>query len=154
MAILGFLKGTWKTFGPSGYLAGEVEDIKNQNKTIWGNLKSLFTKPVPQQNNQESFEQAMKRMNLNLGQADALASRYRLYAIIFFLFGIALFSYAFYLLFMYFSISGWLLALAATTLCVTYAFSYDFWSFQIRKRKLGVTFKEWLDNILGKGSYT
>lgn len=152
MSFFGFMKGTWKTFGPSGYLSGEYQDVKNQSKTIWGTLKGLFIKPRPE--NQESFEQAMQRLKLSIEDADNIANRYRRYALIFLLFGVILFTYAFYLLFEYFSVTGWLLALAATTLCLAYAFNYDFWSYQIRIRKLGVSFNEWLDSILGKRSST
>lgn len=148
MAIGGFLK----TFLPSGWLYGEYEDVKNQNKTIVGSIKGLLTKPVPQK--EETFEQALVRLKLTRAQADSIASRYRWFALLFFLIGLCLFGYAFFLLFKYFSIAGWLLSLAATALSFSYAFSFDFWSFQIRSRKLGVTWKEWLENILGKGFST
>jgi hypothetical protein len=147
MAIRGFLK----TFLPLGWLYGEYEDVKNQNKTIVSIVKSLFIKDTNAK--QETFEQALNRLGLTREQADKMASHYRWYALAFLLFGIVLFTYAFYLLFMYFSISGWLLSLAATTLCLAYAFSFDFWSYQIRVRKLGVPFNEWMQSILGgKGS--
>ena len=141
----------WKTFLPIGWLYGEYVDLKNFNKSMLDAIKRLFIKEAPER--KESFEQAMTRLNLTNDDVIRTARNYRWYAIIFLLLGIILFSYAFYLLFAYFSITGWLLALGATTLCLTYAFRFDFWAYQMRMRKLGVTANEWLQSILGgKGS--
>lgn len=143
MAIGGFLR----TFLPSGWLYGEVEGLKNENKTLYRILKSLFTKSTPER--QETFEQAMTRMGLTEAYVKKTATTYRLYAILFLLIGIAIFTYGFYLLFDIRSLSGWLLAMAATGLCLAQAFRFDFWAYQMRVRKLGVTFSEWKSSILG-----
>jgi len=144
---MGFFKSAAKTFLPIGWLHGEYEDVKNQNKTIVNTIKRLFTKEVPER--QETFEEAVTRLGLSQEEVNKTAKFNRLYALIFLLLAILLFCYAFYLLFAYVSITGWLLSLAATALALTYAFRFDYWSYQMRMRKLGVTFDEWLRSIVG-----
>ena len=141
------MRGLFNAFLPSGRLYGEVQGVKDQNKTLWTMLKTLYSKDVPER--EETFEQAMARLGLTEADIQKTATRYRLYTLLFFLFGLALFAYAFYLLFAYFYVTGCLLALTATIFSWGQAFRFDFWSYQIRVRKLGVTFKEWKQSILG-----
>lgn len=140
------LKFSRKTFfNPSGWL--DVAYLKNQNRTIWGILKSLFTSEKP--NREESFEEAIKRLGLTEEEVVSTQKTYRLYALFFVCLTLALFIYAFYLLFYHGTLAGWLLALATSALFAGQAFRYDFWSYQMRRRRLGVTFKEWKNSILG-----
>ncbi|MDF2691496.1 MAG: icmV [Gammaproteobacteria bacterium] len=44
------------------------------------------------------------------------------------------------------------LSLGFCLLCLSYAFRYHFWMFQITKRQLGCSFKEWLAYVTGKGA--
>lgn len=143
MALRGFVKN----FLPSGWLYGEVEDLQNQNKTIFKIIKTLYAKRLPER--EESFEQAMKRLNLTEEYVKRTASIYRLYAICFLILAIAIFGYGFYLLFAHLSFSGCLLAIASTGLCLAQAFRFDFWAYQMKVRRLGVTFNEWKQSILG-----
>lgn len=146
MAIRDVFKVSWKTFfNPAGWV--DYEGLKNQNKTIYSVLKDTYSKEVPAR--QESFEEAMKRQGLTEDDVKSAASNYRLYAVVFLLIGIVVFAYSFYLLFRYYTLTGWLLGLAASAYSFSLAFKFDFWSFQIKQRKLGVTFSEWKRNILG-----
>jgi len=144
---MAFFRGFAKNFLPSGWLYGEVEDLKNQNVTIFRILKALFTKSVPRQ--EETFEQAMERLGLTEEDVKKTASTYRLYAFFFLFLSACIFVYGFYLLFTTLSLAGCLLAMAATSVCLAQAFRFDFWAYQMRVRKLGVTLTEWKKSILG-----
>lgn len=142
------IRGILKTFLPSGWLYGEVEDLKDQNKSLYRILKSLFTKDTPVR--EESFADAMVRLNLTEEYVKRTAATYHIYAILFFILGLAIFTYGFYVLFAHSTLSGWLLSMAASGLCLAQAFRFDFWSYQMRVRKLGVSFNEWLESVVGK----
>lgn len=147
MAIRDIFKISRKTFfNPSGWL--DYDSLKSQNITIIESLKGLFS--VPQPEREESFAEAKKRLGLTDEDIALGAKRYRQYAIGFVLLALAVFIYSFFLLFRYSVISGWLLGLAVTGLLLAQAFRFDFWSFQMRKRKLGATFTEWKNDILGE----
>jgi intracellular multiplication protein IcmV len=146
MAIRDVFKISWKTFfNPLGWF--DYEGMKNQNKTIYSILKDTFSKP--QADKPETFEQAKERLGLTDEDVKHTAVRYRIYAFLFFLLGLGIFAYAFFLLFKYKTILGWLLGLAATGYAFSLAFQFDFWSLQMRQRKLGITFEEWKRSILG-----
>jgi intracellular multiplication protein IcmV len=144
MAVLGFLK----VFLPSGKrLKGEYQDLKNQNLSLRRMLTSLYSKDVLER--KETFEQAMVRLGLTEADIHKTARNYHIYALIFLILGLALFVYAFYLLFAYLALMGCLLGLTAAAFSWGQAFRFDFWSCQIRKRKLGLTFNEWKQSYLG-----
>lgn len=146
MAIRDVFKVSWKTFfNPAGWL--DYDGLKNQNRTMYSILKSMFSKEVPAR--QETFEQAKERLGLTDDDVKHIETNYRIYAIIFLVIGIIIFAYAFFLLFRYFTLTGWLLGLAASAYSLSLAFKFDFWSFQIRQRKLGATFSEWKRSVLG-----
>jgi hypothetical protein len=45
-----------------------------------------------------------------------------------------------------------LISISFCLMCLSFAFRYHFWMFQIRKRELGCTFREWLNSVTGKGA--
>jgi hypothetical protein len=57
--------------------------------------------------------------------------------------------YSFFLLFHHTAFLGWFLGMATSALFFAQAFKYDFWSLQMRRRKLGLTFQDWKKSILG-----
>jgi intracellular multiplication protein IcmV len=146
MAIRDIFKISWKTFiNPLGWI--DYEGLKNQNITIITAIKSLFSSPPAEHT--ETFEQAKKRLGLTEEEIQASANRYRLYAIAFFILGLIIFIYTFYILFVHFTLIGFILGLSVSGLFFAYAFKYDFWAFQIKRRKLGASFAEWKRHILG-----
>lgn len=147
MAARDIFKISWKTFfNPAGWL--DYEGLKNQNKTIFSSIKGLLTKPTPAHT--ETYEEAMKRLDVTDQDIQKAATSYKVYAFLLMLVGVTIFAYAFYLLFSQFLITGWLLGVAASALCLAQAFKYHFWAFQMRRRKLGATFSEWSRSFLGE----
>jgi hypothetical protein len=146
MAIREVFKVSRKTFfNPSAWI--DVGFLKYQNGIMKSTLTGLFSTDKPE--HEETFAAAVKRLHLSEKSIKNTTRTFRLYALIFALCGFIIFFYSFYLLFRYTSITGWLLGLAASGLFFSQAFKFDFWAFQMRKRKLGATFEEWKQDILG-----
>lgn len=95
----------------------------------------------------ESFEDAMKRLNLN--EADLLAKQKALYrlSIVMLVAASAILIYSGYQLF-YGSFKATLISLVVLMIALVLAFRYHFWYFQIKNRKLGCTFDEWYKKVI------
>lgn len=146
MGIRQVFKISRKTFiNPAGWL--DFDFLKFQNQTIIDACKPLFK--TPNEVEEETFENAMKRLGLTEADVKQGGETYHYYALFFLLLGFLTLFYSFYLLFRYFTIAGWIIGLATTSLFFVQAFKFDFWSYQMRNRKLGVTFNEWARSILG-----
>ena len=140
MALRDVFKISWKTFvNPIGWL--DYDALKRQNQLLYGIIKPAMTADKPGE--PETFEQAMERLGLSEAEVAEGERRYRRFALLFAVCGLFVFYYAFYLVFRYLSFPGLILGLAVATLFFTYAFKYDFWSLQMRRRKLGLTFADW-----------
>jgi intracellular multiplication protein IcmV len=116
---------------------------KNIFNYISNTTKSLF---VPEQTTtQETFEQAMQRLNIT---TEDLAKRKQEFSRLFFIFliiSLLFFSYTMFITIKYRNIFSFILGLSVTTLSLSKTFRYHFWLTQINKKKLGLTFKEWID---------
>jgi len=146
MGVFDVFKVSRKTFfNPSGWLGWD--GLKNINYMLGAILRPLFTKQEPTR--QESFEEAMERLGLTEEDLKNTIASYQSYSLLFLLVSIILFTYSFYLLFAHGAIGGFLLGLGVTAVSLIQAYKYDFWVFQMRRRKLGATFVEWRNNILG-----
>lgn len=140
MEIKEIFKVSRKTFfNPVGWLG--VDGLKTASKTIWDLVRNLFSPAKPEYT--ETFEEAMKRMNLSEADVHQTARTYFIYAICFGIIGLCSFIAAFYFLFVEGSLARWMLTIACTGLLWVQAFRYHFWMFQMKHRKLGCTFQEW-----------
>jgi intracellular multiplication protein IcmV len=108
----------------------------------------MFVSAKPQR--EETFDQALIRLNLTEADVKSSITTYRNYALLFLVFAVLALAYAFFLLFRYGTITGWMLGMAMCGLFVSQAFKYDFWAFQMRRRKLGATFSDWKKAFLGE----
>lgn len=149
MAVRDYLKISRKTFfNPRGWF--NYDEFVNQNRALWGVIKGIVVPPqADTPATQETFEQAMQRQGMTEADLQESIKSYRLFVMIFMLLASLAFIYAFFLLFGYHTLSGWLLAMCVCALLLAQAFKYDFWSLQLRRRKLNLTFKEWKQSILG-----
>lgn len=146
MAIRDIFKVSRRTFfNPSAWL--DYPALKATTITIISVLRTLFGVPKPLR--EETFAQSMARLRLSEDDVKYIAKTYRQYAFFFLGLGLLAFIYAFFILFRYFSLLGFALGIGVTALFLSQAFKYDFWSLQMRKRKLGLTFDDWKETILG-----
>ncbi|OGT38564.1 MAG: hypothetical protein A3F11_04730 [Gammaproteobacteria bacterium RIFCSPHIGHO2_12_FULL_37_14] len=140
MAVRQAFKISRKTFfNPRAWFG--YDSLKEDNKTIWVLLAELFSPPGVVR--EETFEEAMQRLNLSEKDLQLTARNYYLYALFFVVLGSSVLVYAFYLMIQYRLFWAWLLAMSIASLFYANAFRYHFWFFQIKHRKLGCTFAEW-----------
>ncbi len=140
MAYKDIVKVSRKTFfNPSGWFGYAM--FMDQLKTSWQIVKGLFVVATPER--KETFEEAMQRFQVTDENVNETAKNYLFYSLAFLALGSASFIYAFYLLILRGTLTGWLLAMAVVALFLSQAFRFNFWYFQIKHRKLGCTFEEW-----------
>lgn len=146
MAIKDIFKFSRKTFFDPGSWLG-LGELTAYNKVIGSTLKTTFTKD--ETHRVETFEQALKRLNVTESELQESAKRFRVYALFFLALSVMTFLAGFYYLFEYGTLSGWVLAMSVTLLFGANAFRFDFWHFQIKHRKLGCTMQEWWHGQIG-----
>jgi intracellular multiplication protein IcmV len=140
MAVKDVLKVSRKTFfNPRGWLG--YDTLKTSSLGLWVILKDLFTVAEPAR--QETFEVALKRLNLTEEDLKKSARFYTILTAIFVVLGSISFLFCFYFLFYHQTLSGCMLAIATAAVFFAQAFRYHFWLFQIKHRKLGCTLEEW-----------
>lgn len=117
--------------------------ITEQGSFIKSAVKDLLAVNPKEAPPPEEFSEALERLNLSEQDLAERAKQrlvmtyiYMIGAIGIFLYGIVHFSDS--------SLIGGIIALLVTMFCLIQAFSHHFWYFQIKTRKLGCTFREWL----------
>ena len=146
MAIRDVVKVSRKTFfNPRAWLG--VDELKFQFSTIISILKDLFSTPVPAR--EETFEQALARLKIEETDLTFLKNRYWTFSLFFMVCFFITFAYAFFLLFSHHVFFAFLMALAVALFFVGQAFRFHFWYYQLKSRRLGVTFTEWKNAVLG-----
>lgn len=121
------------------------DEVFKTGKDILKQAKGLGE--VGKATREETFEQAIARMNLT--EADVqnrMKQSYRL-AWIFFALAIAVLLYGIIVLIQGFW-AGIIICIVLSAFGFTLAFRESFWYFQMKKRKLGCTFDEWFNFIL------
>jgi intracellular multiplication protein IcmV len=95
----------------------------------------------------ESFEESLIRLNLT--EADILKQikNFQRLFITFLIASFSLFFYAFYMLFNE-AYTASLACFGLTAFLLAQTFRYHFWWFQMKRRKLGCSFREWLQGLL------
>jgi intracellular multiplication protein IcmV len=92
----------------------------------------------------------MARFNLTPEDIKEREKDYLFYTGIFLLLSVSLFCFGFYLLIVDRTFAGCLLGIATSALFASQAFRYHFWYFQIVQRRLGCTFAEWQQFVIGR----
>ncbi|HLB43613.1 MAG TPA: type IVB secretion system protein IcmV [Gammaproteobacteria bacterium] len=140
MAIRQVFKISRKTFfNPRAWFGYDV--LKENSKTIVDLMIDLFTLPTVVR--EETFEEAVQRLQLSEADLKLTARNYYLYALFFVVLGTIVLFYSFYLVVSHRLFLAWLLGFSIAALFYANAFRYHFWFFQIKHCKLGCTFAEW-----------
>jgi len=147
MAVRDIFKVNRKTFfNPTAWIG--LESLIAFNRMFKNIFSTMFTTP-PAPAKEQTFEESMKQFGLTESDVKDGAGTYQALAIIFGIMGLAALIYGLYLLFFYRSFTGTLLSIAVTSFMFAQAFRFDFWSLQMRKRKLGLTFDDWKRHYFG-----
>ena len=125
----------------------DVSRIKGFTQYVIDLGKKLFL-PQPQKA-EETFTEAKTRLKLSDEQLQKREQAlFRVSALMVF-FAVLLFFYAIYQM-VYGSILGVILSVVVTLIALTLAFRYHFWYFQIKEKKLGCSWRIWLnEGLLG-----
>jgi intracellular multiplication protein IcmV len=122
--------------------------LVKSNRSMVALLKKYF---IPEQaHTQESFAVALQRLNLK--ESDLIQRRReftRLMWIWVFLFFVTI-GYSLYLLLEH-ALRGFFPSLAIAFIILTQVFRYHFWLFQIKQRRLGCSFRDWLSSYFTVG---
>lgn len=133
------VKVTRRTFfSPRSWL--DFDMVKDNTTTVIGLFKDTFRRETPART--ETFEQALKRLNISSEEVENVKLNYLSFAIFFLLIGFVLVGFGIYFL-LKFYILDFLLALGISAILFAQAFRFHFFYFQIKHRKLGCTFEEW-----------
>lgn len=126
----------------------DYDRIKTTTVSLSDNFKTMFIPQEPGQS--EELEQVMAR--LGLSRKDLVEKQkafYRLSLLMIFLAFLVL-VYAGYHIY-YFNLLAIVMSLVVACVALGFAFRYHFWYFQIKKGKLGCSFKEWFrEGFLGQ----
>jgi intracellular multiplication protein IcmV len=97
----------------------------------------------------ETFEEALARLHLSEADIERRKIQFQRLARIYLALGAIVFLYMFYLIFekAFFPTLG---CLGLLLILFSQFFRYSFWLFQMRERRLGCTFSEWLSEWMGK----
>lgn len=118
----------------------DYDRTKSFSSYILNGLKRLF---VPQeQETTESFEDAMKRMNLTEHDIESKQKSLFRMSLTMIGFAVAVFLYLLFQLF-FGSIKAVVVSLVVILIALVLAFRYHFWYYQIKTRTLGCTVQQW-----------
>jgi len=118
-----------------------TDTIVSNFKNIRDNFKNNFTQQQAELS--ETFEEAMVRLNLTEQDVSDRKKEFRRLFIIFSIISVAIFIYSVIIAVHKHNIGGFFMGFAITLYALSHAFKYHFWLYQINKRKLGCTVREW-----------
>lgn len=133
----GVIKSVVDVKGWLGY-----DQIKYQSKDVTGMIRHGFR--IQKATYQETFEQAMTRLNLSAEDLQGLVHRFTLQMYLYIVCTVFALLYLIYLFWNIHLIAG-VITLFIVALFIIKACAVNFYLFQIKHRKLGCTLKEWLD---------
>lgn len=141
-------------FTKSKKVAGKIVDVRVDKWVSWDYLSETTNRfksvlvdiAVPKKATySETFEEALVRLNLT--PEDIAQRKIEFTRLLFFFVGLSLIVilYGLYMAFTGGLVSS-LIAFCLSLYCLTQAFRFHFWLFQIKHRKLGCTWQEWFNS--------
>lgn len=133
-------KNTLSDWMGLGMIIGVFDLVQNIFVTIFFPWKKEKGQP-------ETFEEAVERMNLTELDLEDRKKMFRTQVYLYLGVGLAVLAYTVWLAFSGYYVETFLAFLVAV-MSMAYAFRSHFWLFQMKQRRLGCTFKEYLDSSL------
>jgi intracellular multiplication protein IcmV len=125
------------------------DEVKTNTKTIYSLFARFFSKRPNKTIYQETFAEAVLRLNLTEKQINDRRKIFLYSALIYSCLSLALIAYAVYLMKKMLVVPA-IFTLILTIFIVALTYREHLWYMQMSKRKLGCNFKEWLNFILRK----
>lgn len=115
-------------------------------KDMFNYIQGMFTTFIkgPKKGSEQTFEEAIEQYQLTEEQLHKKSDGLLKQSILFVVIGLGFFIFSLFRLYGGFFMQGTLLIFIAILLLAN-AFKSHFWYFQIKNRKLGCTFQEWLN---------
>lgn len=126
-----------------------TEQLKSQTGGLKQIAHEIFSSPNKAEIKPETFQEALTRLNLTEADLERRKLQFFKLARIYIVLAIIIFIYMIYLLI----VKAFLPVLACLGLLLIVFSQYfrcSFWLYQIRERRLGCTFREWLSEWMGK----
>lgn len=141
MAFFDFLKVSRKTFfDPQNWLGADF--VKTSNSLLVRAFRAVFRREPTAPDREETFEQAMERMEISSQDLNSITQVYLIFTILLSILGFLLIALGLYFWAKLYIADG-VIAISISAFVFSQAFRFDFWRFQIKHRKLGCTFEEW-----------
>lgn len=145
---MGIFKRTGSRIG-SAFYSGLALDVFTN---MFGFLKQLFYSvfmpwKLGEPGKPETFEQAIKRMGLTEADLEKRKKMFTTQVILYIVMSFLVLIYAIHLASTH-EVTGMFMAILVSVLGLAYAFRSHFWLFQLKQRRLGCTFKEWLSSTI------
>jgi len=128
----------WMELSITGAILGMMRDIFVKIFMPWKSKEAVQP---------ESFDEAVARLGLQESDVKQRESMFLKQAIVYLFVGFFILLYGVYLGANQ-SFNGLILCLVVSFVALANAFRAHFWHFQTKQRKLGCSFKEWLDSTL------
>lgn len=122
------------------FLSYSITGVVNLTKSLVIPKKATY---------QETFEEAVARLNLTEEDIAKRLKQFQLMKLLFVALAAFITAYFFVLLFDG-SITGCIICLAVLMITFSQFFRYSFWAYQMQQRRLGCTFQEWWNDLLGR----
>lgn len=121
-----------------------MSELKSNAAGIKQLMRDLTKKEAPEF--KETFEEAIQRLNLTNDDVNKRALSFLKISMIYLFFAFCLCLYAIYL---YFNndVMGALMCLPIISVLLSFFFKEHFWYTQMKHRRLGLSFRDWLDSI-------
>lgn len=123
----------------------DYKQLSKNNRSVFSFIKRFF---IPEQaSTQESFEDALLRLKLTSADLAQRSKEFtRLMWVWVFLFLVSI-SYSIYLFHIH-AFRGFYPGLGICIIILTQIFRYHFWLYQIKQRRLGCGFSDWLNQFI------
>lgn len=117
--------------------------MADTSKGMFTFVKNLLV-PNPKPATEETFEQAIQRLNLTEADLAARAKRFKQLTIFWIVIFFTIFFYSIYLAWQG-SLPGFIASIGLSVFTLVQCFRNHFWLFQIKQRKLGCSLSEWFN---------
>ena len=145
---MGVIKSTRKILGIFINLRVDqwfgLKDHLYNIRFITGRARELFT--PKEADRSETFEDAMDRLDISQTELDATDKYYSSLIYLFIFIAVAIALYSLYQALVLKSILSTIMTFSLVLFALANAFRYHFWRFQIRSKKLGCSFRDWLES--------
>jgi intracellular multiplication protein IcmV len=129
-------------------------NLKENGHMVGGLARDLLKSGKKVEVRKETFEEAIERLNLNEAAITARKKDLLFMTAVYLVVAVALIIYAVYLLVV---LGLWLGAIMAVVVCclsLSLAFRQHFWYIQMKYRRLGFTFNDWVNATFRKGIHS